>query len=219
MRKSQVPSLRLDLGLVLVRLWVAAWLDLSVHAWLAASQVGHGATLKANQQSVTFDLPFSLPMTNLREVKSLLPYNISLKSDPANKAPKYPNMQIPHSHCIHFWEAEFILWSLKFECDNVISNLESVSKFLETTWMSHEIAKTLTFAAKCQLWWSCWYLQSAQQRSQKCPVKCALQRSHFTLHIQDSRPHIPVSWCDAWSNFRQRTKTPDDLILISDIEM
>ena len=187
MRKSQVPSLRLDLGLVLVRLWVAAWLDLSVHAWLAASQVGHGATLKANQQSVTFDLPFSLPMTNLREVKSLLPYNISLKSDPANKAPKYPNMQIPHSHCIHFWEAEFILWSLKFECDNVISNLESVSKFLETTWMSHEIAKTLTFAAKCQLWWSCWYLQSAQQRSQKCPVKCALQGSHFTRHIQDSR--------------------------------
>ena len=102
MHKSQVPSLRLDLGLVLVRLWVAAWLDLSVHAWLAASQVGHGATLKANQQSVTFDLPFSLPMTNLREVKSLLPYNISLKSDPANKAPKYPNMQIPHSHCSAF---------------------------------------------------------------------------------------------------------------------
>ena len=83
---------------------------------------------------------------------------------------------------VNFWKAEFILWSLKFECDN-----ESVSKFLETTWMSHEIAKTLTFAAKCQWWWSCWYLQSAQQRSQKCPVKCALQGSHFILHIQDSR--------------------------------
>ena len=60
------------------------------------------ATLKANQRSVTFDLPFSLPMTNLREVKSLLPYSISLKSDPTNKAPKYPNMQIPHSHCSAF---------------------------------------------------------------------------------------------------------------------
>ena len=97
MHKSQVPSLRLDLGLVLVRLWVAAWLDLSVHAWLAASQVGHGATLKANQQSVTFDLPFSLPMTNLREVKSLLPYSTVFHSNQTQQT-RLQNIQTCRFH-------------------------------------------------------------------------------------------------------------------------